>query len=218
MKLKCSWCDADLPAYRYVDRVPFCNALCQGWYRQKHGELPPRMAKVPTTKPPHILAPPKPKISSPPLQVSAPVVTIPLPAVTTHAVIVPAPPVVIPPALGPIRGSIYLMYSPRLELHKIGKTERPLIARLRAVRVDIKDPDVELVFYLRTYRIAQAEYYMHDHFRDKRVLVKSPRTPGLIHQEWFKLDHLDIAWIGRKGRRYYLTELNEVVSMAKRQL
>ena len=218
MNHSCLSCGSELPERRYVDKIPFCNALCQRDYRVAHTDVPVPLPNLPKEKPL-----PKPKLPTMVPQqcvehVMVPVITPVIknkePRIYNKA---PAcfPPIgAMPsiPATAPFAGHVYLMYSPMLNLHKIGKTERSVSRRLIHVRLAVRDPEAVIVFYLRSCRLIHAESFFHRHFRHKRVIVQSPIDPRMYHYEWFDLNVDDIAWIGARGKRYYISGKQEVVS------
>jgi hypothetical protein len=95
-----------------------------------------------------------------------------------------------PESAGNTRGAIYVVYSPRLNLYKIGKSKN-VAARIGTIRADIMDKKAHVVFYLVAHNMAKAERHLHAKYSYRRV-----------EGEWFDLQKGDIEEIRNMGKTY----------------
>lgn len=182
-QIYCLACAKKLPEFRVAQGVPFCNAECQSDYRNgKKSDAPPPEPKQHRGG--------RPRKSSTYSQrvrfeqtdlerVQAEAKVHPRSRTTTH-----------PEGAGNTRGAVYVVYSPRLNLYKLGKSKN-VAARIGTIRVNIMDKHAHVVFYLVAKNMSKAEGYLHFKYSHRRV-----------EGEWFDLQKTDIEEIRSMGKTY----------------
>lgn len=185
----CRSCGKPLPEYRIRQHVFLCNALCQDAFRNGITSEPaypvPIVEQKSANTQQEVVAVPCPQrsIRNRFEQVSEEYIPSNLPSwsITTR-----------PEGNGNQRGGVYVIFSPRLCLHKIGKSKN-VANRLTSIRVNIMDRKAHVVFYLIAQNMDRAERYLHQRYSYKR-----------IEGEWFDLSKYDVAEIASFGKNYHL--------------
>jgi hypothetical protein len=80
-------------------------------------------------------------------------------------------------------GFVYLVYAEELNVYKIGRTLRKPSKRIADIRATLPF-ETELIHFLYSDEVFQAEAYFHRKFKEKQV-----------RGEWFRLDKKDVIYV-----------------------